>query len=501
MYTLFIKLLAIGTALFFAPFPARGEQVHTSTLAVCSDVADPAALDPHLVFDNKAYEIFTHVFESLVSLDKEGKIRPALAKSWDVIPRKGMRFYLRQGIRFHDGTLCDAAAVKESLMRQHRLANSITLQLGSILEVAVESSSTIKLISDEPPEVILRRLAVFGSIVPVPLESSLAQQPVGTGPYRFISWERGNEIVLEYYPDHWSRKRPYFERLVFKFIPTERQIEALMHGDVDLAAEIPGTRTLEVAKMPNLKVIKQDTLITHAYWFTNFRGPLANPKVRKALNLAVNKEDMIRYGALGNGKLLATHSMKGEVGHNPDLKPYPYDPAKAKRLLAEAGWPEDFVIKMFSTQQTEREGRMIKNYFEQIGLKVDLDVQPIKEVSRIINENLVHSYDIFSNQAPDPLAHICFLASICFHSQSPLSAGGFHGFDERYRQMMTSHDPLEHERLARELDRWIHDEALGIFTYQRIRTFGMRKELKLPHHFTGMLVNLDQARLEGEKNE
>ena len=475
--------------------------LQASTIVVCDDVADPAALDPHLSFDNKAYGIFHNVYEGLVRLDKDGNVVPSLAQSWDVIAGQGLRFHLRQGARFHDGTKCDAQAVRESLKRQLKLANSVTLQLGPIRDVIAESTSNLRLDTDEPPEVALRRLAVFGLIVPIPLAASLGERPVGTGPYRFASWKKGAELVLEHNPQHWESQPPYFKRIVFKFIPIEKQIDALINGEVDLVAEIPGTRTLEVAKTRGLKIVKQETLVTHTFWFTNFRGPLARREIRQALNLAINKEDMIRYGALGNGKPLATFSMKGEVGHDPTLAPYPYNPELAKRMLAKAGWPKDFILKMFSTQQSERESRMLKKYFEQVGLKVELEVRPIKDVTRIISENRIRDYDVFANQAPDPLAHVCFLASICLHSRSPASAGGVPGFDERYQTMMQTHDPQEHERLARELDRWIYDEALGLFTYQRIRTFGLKSGLKYSPHFTGMLMNLDQAVMEDEKHE
>lgn len=488
----FLALLCVG---LFLANACQG--VDSGTITVCDDVTEPVKLDPHLAFDNKVDSLLSHIYEGLVKLSKEGKIAPSLAERWERVDERSMRFFLRSGVRFHNGEPFNAEAVRNSLLRELKSASSVSLQIASIEEIVVESSEAVVIRTREPDGALLHKLAAFARIVSsgvidFPEDYALEKIPAGTGPFRLIKWDRGDHIVLESNPNYWRPGFPRVKQVIFQFLPAEKQIEALSKGDLDLVTDVPGTRTLEVARQSELRLLKRETMTVHAFWFTSLRGPLANVDVRRALNMALDKEKLIRYAARGNGKPVATLSSPGEIGHNDQLKPYPYDPARAKSVLEKEGWPKDFKLRIFVMQQSENEAKVIKGQLHKIGVDVELTTGSLSELPQMIQGNRVHDFDLFANLAADPVAHMYFLSWVCFHSRSPLSAGRIPGFDERYDQMMKTENQEDHERLARELDAWIYDQALALFTYQRIRTYGMRQDLKFQPHVTGML-NLEDA--------
>ena len=164
-------------------------------------------------------------------------------------------------------------------------------------------------------------------------ETSLQEHPVGTGPFIFKEWIKGKRITLTRNKKYWKKILGDVDQLEFNFIPAGKQSAMLLNGTINLVTELPGTQTTKISKSDILRIMKQNTLLTPLFWFVNFRGPLANPENRRALNMAINKKDLIRYAAFGNGHILASIGMPGEIGYNSDLKTYDFDPQKAKEIL------------------------------------------------------------------------------------------------------------------------------------------------------------------------
>ena len=145
-------------------------------------------------------------------------------------------------------------------------------------------------------------------------------------------------------------------------------MEALLRGDVELVTEMPGTYTLRAMENSKTTVVKKDTFYTVVGHFNTSKGPLADRRVRLAVNLAVNRNEIIRYDILGNGVSLASITMPGEVGFNPHLTPYPFDVERAKKLMAEAGFKNGFKLRAISRAQGERTTRIIEKQLERKGI-------------------------------------------------------------------------------------------------------------------------------------
>ncbi|MBI4656494.1 MAG: ABC transporter substrate-binding protein, partial [Elusimicrobia bacterium] len=352
---------------------------HGRELIVCDDVSDPFTLDPQKEFSEKNHTINQQIFDGIVRFDPDGKIEPALAVSWERIDPYRMRFKLRQGVFFHNGEPFDAEAVRFSI---ERYLNPETGYpglsfIGSISHAEVVDSNTVDIVTKHPDAILLNRLAGLILIIPPKYikehgPENFAARPVGAGPFAFKEWVKGNRIELTANKNYWMKGFPKTDGLVFKFIPYEKQVDALFAGEVDLITDLPGTQTLKVKTNPKFTVLKKPSFYTMPFALNLSSGPLSNVKVRKALNHAVNKENLIRYDLLGNGKPIATLSMPGETGHNPLLKPYEYNLNKARKLLAEAGYPKGFSTEFLVKKNAERAAKIVAADLKKIGVILNI---------------------------------------------------------------------------------------------------------------------------------
>lgn len=456
-------------------------------LRVCDDVVEPATLDPRKEFSEKNHTVLQQIYEGLVRFDPEGRIEPALAVSWTQVDPLTMEFKLREGVRFHNGEPFDAEAVKFSIgqfLDPHAAFPGVGF-LSSIERVEVVDPATVRIRTKFPDGILLHRLAGLVTMMPPKYgakDGSMAEKPVGTGPFRYVRRDPGR-LVLESNPSYWMKGYPRAKGLEFHFLPAERQTEALLSGQVDLVTELPGTDTLRVMKSGAARVIKKASFYTAASSLATDRGPLADVRVRQALNLAVNKDYLIRYDLLGNGRVAASLSMPGETGHDPALKPYPYDLAKARRLLREAGKDKGFPLHALVKVQGMRTMKIIAQQLSQVGVQVLItpttDGQAVLDMPK-------REWDWIFAGCPDPMAHSFFIQSIFLSSLSPFSVTRDPRYDALLAEMVAELDPARQQQVGARVDAYIHDQALSLFTYQRIKTYAVRDGVDFVPTVTGM---------------
>ena len=484
--TLLRKILLIACTLLLpcSSWARVGEVV------ICDDIVEPLTLDPQKQFSEKNLTICQQIFDGLLRFDPEGRIEPALAVSWKRLDPLKVEFKLRKGVQFHNGEPFNAESVKFTIDRylDPKTGFPALAFISSIDHVEIIDDETVVIVTKFPDGLLLNRLAGFVVMVPPGYvrkvgDIKFAAHPVGTGAFRFVSWEAGKSITLDHNPSYWMPGYPKAEGLTFRFIPTERQLEELFAGRVDILTELPGTVTMAVAKNPGTMVVKKASFYTLAGTFNVARGPLKDRRVRRALNYAVDRNELIRYDLMGNGQPLATFSMRGEEGFNPALRPYPYDPAKAARLLKEAGYGKGFRLKAFVKATGERAARILKVQWKKIG--VDLDYE-VKDEGELIRQIKSADLDLAFGGCPDPMAHTFFIQSISLFSQSPFSFINIPEYDQRLLEMVSTNEDEKRASLARKLDQYVYDEALSVFTYQRTKTYGVRRGVSFTPYVTGM---------------
>jgi peptide/nickel transport system substrate-binding protein len=298
-------------------------------------------------------EVIAHINETLFKLTPEGKIEPLLAESHRLsADGKSLTINLRRGIQFHDGTPFDANAVKWNLDFFLDPNNRVGYRflVSEVTAVNVIDSSTVQLVSGRPFVPLLAHLThdfiamhspaavqKAGGMRP-PTGMPYGGAPVGTGPYKFKEWVRGDRLVLERNAGYWGPKKPVFEQIVWRVIPDDgARVLALESGQIHVAVRIPPRETSRLALNRALRVDRTSSLRTIYMAFNNQRRPFTDVRVRQAFNYAVNKRAIVQTILGGAARVSDAPIAPGIVGYSPVMS-YPYDPNKAKQLLAEAGF-------------------------------------------------------------------------------------------------------------------------------------------------------------------
>ncbi len=339
---------------------------------VLDPTANPAAAISEMLYGN--------VYEGLVQFAADGSVLPGLALSWEVAS-DGLSyvFHLKGGVRFHDGSEFDAAAAKYSLERilAPGSTNPQKARLRAIRSVEVVDPLTLKVLLSRRSGGLLQSLA-FGSAVMVSRSSAAnnALKPIGTGPFRFLRWRRGDSITLERNPDYQGPPTP-LSQVTFKFItdPTAA-FAALMAGDVDAFSNYPAPESFsQFAHDRRFKVFNGTTEMETVLGLNERVTPLGNVLVRRAISYALDRRAIIDGAMFGYGTPIGSHFPP----HNPayiDLTGmYPHDIARAKALLRQAGYPHGFsmTLKLPPPSYARRSGEIVASQLGQIGIRVTIE--------------------------------------------------------------------------------------------------------------------------------
>ena len=360
----FVLVLALGAGA--AGLAARPGAAQTGTTVTIAQPADAVTMDPQKHAVAFTDNVLVNVFEPLIrkdpyQADPAKALQPWLALSWREYGPDKWQVKLRPGVKFQDGEELTADVVKFSF---ERLIDPATKSpaaslFATLSRVDVVDKYTVNFVTKEPDPIWPARLAGdLDFVVPKTYiqqkgDAYFAQHPVGTGPYRFVQWQQGQQVVLEANPDYWGGAPKQVARLVFKPIPdAATRVAALESGAVDIINEVP------VALIPTLqhdpRVYVTSAQGSSGLFFIGadmrFGGPLANKQVRQAMNYAVNVDSIVKNVMEGQAVRVPTLVGPYTWGYAP-LTPYAYDPDKARQLLAQAGYPNGFDVP-FNTSPT-----------------------------------------------------------------------------------------------------------------------------------------------------
>ncbi|MBI4607385.1 MAG: hypothetical protein HY726_00065 [Candidatus Rokubacteria bacterium] len=368
------------------------------SLTIALFVSDPAAAarltigigsipntpDPHRDSTANALPAYAQMFEKLVGVDDAGKIVGLLAESWRALSDTLWEFKLRRNVTFHNGEPFTAEAVKFSIERVLSPATKSPWggRIAAVDKVEPVDAHTVRITTKGPFAPLLQGLTVVDILPPRYFaekgEKEFVSAPVGTGPFRFKSWVKQDHMAFTANPTYW-RGRPVLDEVVFRSIPEDStRVAGVETGELDVALLIPPEQVARLkAKGVDVRSVNQGQGMV-----INFRAtvePLKLKKVRQALNYAVDKEGILKNLLLGYGRILDGQVVGPDgFGYNPALKPYPYDPKRAKQLLAEAGYPNGFTVKFHGsigryTKDKEIEEAVIGQLAE-VGVTAHLEI-------------------------------------------------------------------------------------------------------------------------------
>lgn len=382
-----------------------------SQLEIAIDSA-PAGLDPHLVTAfNSVLIVQSTIYEGLTALDTSLAVVPGLAQSWDV-SEDGLSytFNLRDGVRFHDGSEMTAEDVAASIRRVQstEIASPLASRIDTITEIEIIGPQTIRLTLSAPYAPLLSSLAGI-AIVPATFEAeaeALQQNPVGTGPFRFAEWQPNAFIRLERFDDH-AGEVPSLDSVRFQFVPeaATRQV-GLVSGEYHLLPGIDAATALQLSAQPTITLHEKRDLGYSLVGMNVTRGPLGDPRVRRAVNMLVDRQEIID-GALFGAGVPAGPLSPALVDWTLDTAEFPCytpDPEGARTLLAEAGidTPVPIVMKVLPRQDTRDIAQILQQQLAAGGFEVELVNQ---EIGQFVQDWRNSDFDMFvslNGGQPDP---------------------------------------------------------------------------------------------------
>lgn len=468
--------------------PGTGGSAPSPTLAkpvVVGHGAEDVSLDPNLSIATNWQSLLANLYDTLVVRDRSGKLAPSLATSWKAVDATTWEFALRPGVKFHNGETFDAADVKFTVDRVLDAATKSQQRgyIASVTSVVAVDSTTVRISTQDPDPLLIDNLQLVPIVSAKFLgekgAAALANGANGTGPYRFVEWRKGDRLTMEAFPEHW-RGRAKVDRAIFRVIPETATLSAaLQAGEIDIAVNLPpdtagalkGSTTFDIATVPSqrsLYLVLDNTV-----------KPLDDVRVRKALNHAVNVKELTDGLLLGHAQPIPTLLGPMYVGHDASLKPYGHDAAKAKQLLAEAGYPNGFDLTLRAPS-----GRYVKDkeiaealagQLRKVGIKVTLDVQ---EWGTYLNAYRAHKLG--------PLYLIGFGTPVWDYTvafRSYLLASNAQAYyrspelEEKVKEAGRTVDAEKRRLLLQDINRRIHDEAAFVFLYVQNDIYGVSKRI------------------------
>ncbi|MGH7421192.1 MAG: ABC transporter substrate-binding protein [Candidatus Rokuibacteriota bacterium] len=373
-----IAVIAVLATLCAAPFAVSAQTPNSLVIQVATEppgldlTSNPSSAIAAVVFDN--------VQEGLIKIDRTGKMVPWLAERWYTTDNKNYTFFLRKGVHFSNGREMKASDVKFALDRavNPETKHPYRRQYATIKDVIVKDDYTVTVALKRVDATFLYTVARQGSVIyPPETVDTLKSQPIGTGPFTVAEWVRNDRIVLVRNKDYWVKGLPKLDRVVYRFIPDPNAtLAALKAGDIDVSAFGIGPESVgELQKDPRFQVIVGDTTNDVTLSMNNSKKPYSDKRVRLAITHAINKEEVLKGAMFGYGKILGSNVDPTNPYFVDLSKRVGYDPAKAKKLLAEAGYPNGFdaVFKVAPQYYyTVRSAEVIVSQLAKVGIRASI---------------------------------------------------------------------------------------------------------------------------------
>ena len=456
--------IAAAAALTIVASPAFAAK----TSLVMGMAIEPPGLDPTLAAPVAIGQVvWQNVFQGLVRLDRDGKILPQLAQSWTVAP-DGLTytFKLNTAAKFQNGVPFDSSVAKFSLDRA-RAADSVNPQkqfYTVITSIDTPAPDTLVLHLDKPSGLLLYRLAWPAAVMVEPKSTpDNKTNPVGTGPFKLKTWVKGDRVELTRDPDFWDKsKKIALDNVTFRFIgDPQAQVAALESGDIDA---VPGLLAAELYSKfqnnPRFAAVIGNTELKAVAGMNNSKKPFDDVRVRRALMMAVDRNLLIKGVSNGYGTPIGSHYTPNDPGYIDLTGALPYDPKKAKALLAEAGYPNGFTFSFKTPQMAyaSRSAEVLQSMFAEIG--VTMNIVPTEFPAKWISEVFkAGDFDMTIVAHAEPMdIGIYARDDYYFHYKNPK-------FNETIAKAETTTDDAERAKVYGDAQKILAEDVPALYLY------------------------------------
>ena len=428
--------------------------------------------------------VIINVVETLVRLSDDGKdFTPELAESWKLVNPTTWQFKLRRGVKFHNGEDFNAESVKASIdivldpERKARQRPTYTF----IKEVRVDDPYTVTIVTERPYAILLTELQALMMVPPRYIKQvgmeEFGRRPVGTGPFKFKEWQKDVRVVLEANDQYWWGK-PKLQRLIFKPIPEESaRIAAIQRGETDLIDGVIYDRVKEIGADKNLKTTARNGQQLYIGMDTLRFDPFKKVEVRQAMNYAVDADGIVKNLLLGYAFRLNGPFFPTTPGYDSRIKPYPYDPERAKKMLAQAGYPNGFDVE-FSVSPTfqglvkgQEVAEAIADQLRKAGVRAKLNIMEPAAMTAAYAAKKFQMYMFAWKSNPEAGRHLPTL----LHSKT---RGYYYQNPEADRLLdayFAAMDLKERTQIGLELHKFLNQDCPWIYLYQEKEVYAVRK--------------------------
>jgi len=471
-----------------AAAPGRpGDKARVPRPLVVATASDATSINP---FDATVAipdtRLLRNLYDPLVELDRDGQLVPALATAWTRINPTTLRFHLRRGVTFHHGEEFTAADVQFTVdtirdpARPHKQAGTLSF----VDRVAVLDRYTVELVTKRPEAAAVRmvtRIGIVSAAYTKAQPAILNTKPNGTGVYRFVEWRKDDHLTMEAFPDHW-RGTPAIPRVIWRAIKDDAaRVAALVAGEIDVAHSVPTDLVPLVAQNPRTEIRAVPSM--RSYWLMLVNGrpelPTAKREVRQAINYAIDRDELNRALFGGQALPLATAIHPKSLGYNPVLT-WPYDPAKAKALLAQAGYPRGFTIGLHASSGRYARDRELSHALAGQLARVGITV-------RVQNLEVGQFTDGVFQKTTDPLVLLTFgdqdhdritTFSISHRTGQLWSVIAYPELDALIARAEGTLDDAARAAVLREAQAWMMEHAPAAYLLTLVDIYGVNKALR-----------------------
>jgi len=519
-----VLLLTVGLI-----FSVVGAASAGSTLVFGSS-GDAVRLDPAGVTDGESIQRMDNIFEGLVEYEVGSVlIQPCLATSWEAsADGTEIVFNLRKGVKFHDGTDFNADAVVFSFARQYDTNHPFHqygewaywgYMFGDVDKMEKIDDYTVKLVLKRTNASIMTSLAMFTVNIVSPTNAEKYKEdafknPCGTGPFKFVEWVKDDHITLEANENYW-RERAKLDKLIFKVIPDVSarlmalevgEVQGIEHLDPAHFDKIKANKDLKLLAEPGMNIGYMAMNSGYGYIDANKNGsrdiadeplvktpgyfePLTKKKVRQAINMAIDKQSIVDDLYMGTAIKAKNGMPPFMLGYNDDIVDYPYDPAKSKQLLTEAGYPDGFEVTLYVMPVSRpymfdppKIGEAIQSYLGAVGIKVNIyqvDWGTYLQETEEGNHQMCLLGWTGDNGDPDNFMNVLYGANAC----SIGTAGNYAFYTNNTNQELLSaalatYDEEKRAGYYKKAQEMIHEDAGWVYLAHATQTVAFRANVQ-----------------------
>lgn len=461
---------------------ATGEPIMGGSIVVGipQDLED--SLDPHKSVAAGTKEVLFNIYEGLVKPDEEGNYKDAVAKSHEIsADGKVYTFALRENVKFHDGSTVTAQDVKYSIERCAGIngdGTPLVAAFSNVEKVEIPDEKTVQITLKEPDTEFLAYLIV--AIVPEHAKD-LDKQPVGTGPFSYVSRSPQENIVIEKFGDYWdTENQAYLDDVTFKVVGDSNAIvTGLKGGSIDLYPRVNSTQSAQVKDDPNLTILEGGMNLVQALYLNNAQKPFDDVKVRQAMCYAVNRQEVLDMMADGKGTIIGSSMFPAfEKYYMPELaERYPQDIEKAKKLLTEAGYPDGFEMTITvpnNYQQHIDTAQVLAEQLKQVGIQAEIQlIEWDSWLSDVYADRKFQSTVVGVDAAY--LSGSALLERFCSESDKNFINYKNAEYDTLYEQVRKSVDDSEQIQLYKEMETLLSEDAANVYIQDMAAEVVLRK--------------------------